>query len=330
MLHGTVDNGKTAQRVLDDILEESLEDNGEVQASFVETVELVDGIYPEQAVISGQELKTRLTTVSEEKIHTVQTGDTLLSITTQYDITVVELKKLNPEMGLELKAGDKLLISEKEQHLRVQVSGTVTYDVEIPYTITRIPDASMYEGNEKVQVEGRNGVSRVTATVTYLNGVEQFSVITHSEIVEAPVMGVVAYGTKRKTNNNTGYNGKFLWPTPSTKFVTQQYGSDGHRGIDIWREGMEGDDILAVDGGTVIMAGEYAGYKTYGKFVIIDHGQGFRTVYAHCSKVLVKEGDTVSRGDLIALVGNTGRSTAPHLHLEVQRNGVLQNPMKFF
>ena len=334
VLHGVTDSRRIAQRILDGILEESLDGNDEMVASFVEAVELVDGVYPEDTVLPEDDLKTLLTTVTEEKSYVVQPGDTLLSVIEKTAVSLQELKTLNPTMGLELSVGEKLILQKEEKHLRVQVSGTVQYETEIPYTVTRIPDATMYEGKEKVRVEGRPGVNLVTATVTYLNGVEQFSVITDSKIVEMPVMEVVAYGTKKKSN--TGYTGgeyatgKFIWPTPCTKFLSQQFGNEGHRGIDIWKRDMEGEDILAVDGGVVVMAGEYSGYKTYGKFIILDHGKGYRTVYAHCSELLVSEGDIVKQGDLIALVGNTGRSTGPHLHFEVQRNGVLLNPMDFF
>ncbi len=280
VLHSVADSERVASRILDEILEASINENDDVEASFVETVELVEGVFLEETVHEKQELK-------------------------------------------------ELLLED----LRVQVSGTIQYETEIAYSVMRIPDATMYEGTERVRVMGQSGVRLITATVTTVNGVEQFSVITESEITKAPVTEIRAYGTKKKTGS--GYvggqhaKGFFVWPTEHTRFLSQQFGNEGHRGIDIWRDNMTGEDILAADGGKVVMAGEYPGYKTYGKFVIIDHGNGYRTVYAHCSEVLVKEGDIVRQGQHIAEVGNTGRSTAPHLHFEVQRNGVLLNPMKF-
>lgn len=333
-LHGVTSDQRTARRVLNEILEESRGDDASLEASFVETVELVDGVYPEEVVLPEAELKTRLTTDTEEKTYVVQPGDTVSSVLSKNDISLQELKKLNPDLELTVTDGQKLILQKKESHLRVQVSGVVQYETEVAYSVTRIPDATLYEGTERVRVEGQNGTTLVTARVTTLNGVEQFSVITSSQVTKAPVTEVVAYGTKKKSS--AGYkggqysSGSLIWPAPCTTFVTQQYGQDGHRGIDIWKDNMEGEDVLAADGGTVVMAGEYSGYKTYGKFVIIDHGNGYRTIYAHCSEVFVHEGDIVTQGDLIALVGNTGRSTAAHLHFEVQRNGVLMNPMSFF
>ena len=97
-----------------------------------------------------------------------------------------------------------------------------------------------------------------------------------------------------------------------------------HKGLDI--AAPRGTSIYAPGAGTVIFAGRKHGY---GNVVIIDHGYGYTTLYGHCSKLLVDEGAQVSRGDVIALVGSTGRSTGPHLHYEVRLNGVHLNPQRF-
>ncbi|MBQ9926293.1 MAG: M23 family metallopeptidase, partial [Clostridia bacterium] len=82
----------------------------------------------------------------------------------------------------------------------------------------------------------------------------------------------------------------------------------------------------ASDGGRVT----YAGWKgNYGYCVFIDHGNGYTTVYAHCSKLLVKVGQSVAKGETIAKVGSTGRSTGPHLHFEIRVNGKHQNPLNY-
>jgi len=99
----------------------------------------------------------------------------------------------------------------------------------------------------------------------------------------------------------------------------------GHSGIDL--AAPQGTPIRAALDGTVL----FARYKTtgYGYHLAIDHGGGFVTFYAHCSKILVTEGQAVKAGDIIAEVGSTGRSTGPHLHFEVRINGEIQNPRSY-
>ncbi len=97
-----------------------------------------------------------------------------------------------------------------------------------------------------------------------------------------------------------------------------------HTGLDFPAE--PGTNILAAAGGVVLSA---APHPQYGMLVELDHGNGLVTRYAHTSKMLVKQGDLVKRGQVIALVGNTGRSTGPHLHFEVLVDGVQQNPARF-
>ena len=116
-----------------------------------------------------------------------------------------------------------------------------------------------------------------------------------------------------------------IWPVRGP--VTSEYGprwGGFHPGIDI---GVGyGTPIEAAKSGTVIFAGYYGGY---GNFVIIDHGGGVATAYAHQSHIAVSQGDTVRQGQVIGYVGSTGYSTGPHLHFEVRINGQAQNPRRF-
>ena len=96
--------------------------------------------------------------------------------------------------------------------------------------------------------------------------------------------------------------------------------------IDIANGSTHGKPIIASDGGTVIEA-QYHG--SWGYYVLIDHGNGFKTRYAHCSKLEVEAGDKVAQGQYIAKVGNTGYSFGSHLHFEVIKNGVLVNPLDY-
>lgn len=99
-----------------------------------------------------------------------------------------------------------------------------------------------------------------------------------------------------------------------------------HEGVDF--TATVGTEIYASGNGVVVSAGRNSG--GYGNEVIIDHGFSYSTLYAHMSKILVREGERVKRGQVIGLVGNTGKSTAPHLHYEVHKNGTAVNPIYFF
>lgn len=118
-------------------------------------------------------------------------------------------------------------------------------------------------------------------------------------------------------------SGIFVWPTAgriSQGFVWY------HRGVDI--ASRDAPDILAADSGTVILAG-WPDNGGYGNRVIIDHGNGYQTLYAHLSLVYVRGGQTVGRGSPVGKMGSTGRSTGTHLHFEIKRASAFLNPLEF-
>lgn len=117
--------------------------------------------------------------------------------------------------------------------------------------------------------------------------------------------------------------GQFVWP--ASGYISQRY-SWYHRGLDIANSASP--DIVAADSGTVTVAGWPDGFGL-GNRVVIDHGNGYVTVYGHFSKVYVRAGQTVNRGDALGRMGTTGRSTGIHLHFEVRKNGAPLNPLSF-
>lgn len=152
-------------------------------------------------------------------------------------------------------------------------------------------------------------------------------------------------------NSSVAYSTSYRWPV-SAKFqnITCYFGYDAwrgstHYGIDISSGGIAGTDIHAAQSGTVIKVNNncthnygksYYQYSTqcghgggYGNYVIIDHGNGMSTLYAHCQSINVKQGQTVTKGDVIGAVGTTGWSTGYHLHFEVRVNGKAVNPLNY-
>ena len=135
-------------------------------------------------------------------------------------------------------------------------------------------------------------------------------------------------------SQNTQYiGGAMCWPSQASTRITSPFGwrylsllggRNYHTGVDIGAAG--GTNILAANSGKVIKAGWN---NSYGYMVMVDHGGGIVTLYAHSSKLLVKTGDVVTRGQAIALIGSTGMSTGNHLHFEVRVNGAYQNPLNY-
>ncbi|MBR0162806.1 MAG: peptidoglycan DD-metalloendopeptidase family protein [Oscillospiraceae bacterium] len=130
--------------------------------------------------------------------------------------------------------------------------------------------------------------------------------------------------------------GSFIWPVPCSTRITSRFGyrtdpftgeERYHSGIDIDGYGNDGNIIIAADGGTVITAGWSDGY---GNYVIIDHGNGYQTLYGHMSGLAVSAGSSVSQGQTIGYLGATGRATGTHCHFEVLINGSRTDPAQFF
>lgn len=209
----------------------------------------------------------------------------------------------------------------------VATTGT-TYEVE--YNVVVKKDSSKYAGYESVSTKGENGVSKTVEEVVYLNGVAVSEPVIKNEVVKAPVDKVIVVGTKNAYVTSAPQNASssgFKWPlavlgTETSKFGNiRQNGTKMHGGVDIGVP--EGTKVLAVKSGTVV---EAAYNDSYGYYVLIDHGNGLKTRYAHNKRNLVSKGETVSSSQVIALSGNTGRSTGPHLHFEVILNGQKVDP----
>lgn len=128
--------------------------------------------------------------------------------------------------------------------------------------------------------------------------------------------------------------GQFSWPVPSCTYLTSRFGlrvhpitgvTKSHTGVDIGAQ--SGATIVAADGGTVVLAGVNSGY---GNCIMIDHGNGYKTLYGHMSSIAVSNGQTVSKGETVGYVGSTGLSTGPHCHYEVWKDGSRIDPEQFY
>lgn len=137
-------------------------------------------------------------------------------------------------------------------------------------------------------------------------------------------------------SNQTYQQGDWLWPVDTRfHYITTYFGYDSWRGgqhnaIDIGDGGINGTNIYASKSGVVITAKDtYIPGYSYGKYIVIDHGDGYSTLYAHCSALYVTVGQSVKQGEVIGAVGSTGWSTGPHLHFAVNVNGIPQDPFNY-
>jgi murein DD-endopeptidase MepM/ murein hydrolase activator NlpD len=200
----------------------------------------------------------------------------------------------------------------------------------VDFSTRYVEDDALYKGQTRISTYGHRGLANVTYEVTSVDGEESGRTKVSSTPIYEPVTQVVRIGTKALPETMTEENngGKFMILPLTNYFITDRYGyrvlngrSGFHYGLDL--AAYYGTEIYAAASGEVI----YAGYSSsYGYHVKIEHENGIVTLYAHCSKLLVKEGDTVSQGEVIAEVGNTGYSYGAHCHLEVIVDGQKVNP----
>ena len=203
-------------------------------------------------------------------------------------------------------------------------------DTIIPYTTTVQKTNEQLIGYSAVSVAGVSGVNRVTQDVVMVNGEIQSCVNVSNEVVVAPVNEVIVKGTARTLasakQKQQAHSAGFAFPLPSGSWQVSAYYGDGrnHKAVDL--RAKSGTSIFAVADGKVIQSGWNG---NYGYCVIIEHSNGMRTLYAHAKQLCCKVGDSVSQGEVIALVGTTGQSTGNHLHFEVIVNGRNVDPAPY-
>lgn len=289
-------------------------------------VSVTEGKVSPKEILSHDEAVKLLTKGTlEEKKYQVKEGDVLGKIASAHDMKLNQLLEINPELKEDsvLKIDQELNVTFLEPLVRVIVEREVLEEESMPYEKEVIEDSSMFKGDTKVKQEGKDGLREVTYKISEQNGVKVKQKTIKEKVIEKPVDHIVIKGTKVIPSRG---DGNFVWPT-NGGYVSSHLGyrwGKMHKGIDIARP--SNLTIKTVDNGIVVSAGWDGGY---GNKVVIDHQNGFRTVYAHLSSISVKPGQTVVKGSQIGVMGSTGDSTGVHLHFEVYKNGSLKNPLEY-
>jgi murein DD-endopeptidase MepM/ murein hydrolase activator NlpD len=308
------------------------------RAEFIQKVEMVDGLFLSDSLMNKEKMKEKLVAQAVvKKEYTVQKGDTLSTIARKLDMTISDLRAMNPSVKNDTIYADQILMVQRPQpFLRVKVVRTIEYTEELPFTIEKQYDKNKYQTYEKVLKQGKKGSQNVTAEVTFVDGVEQSRTILSMEVTKQPVTKVVLVGTKPVVNSSGGNitvgdgvtHGNMVWPVPICRNMSRGYRA-GHYALDICNGPVtvRNKPFIAADGGTVTFAGWNSG--GYGYMVRIRHDNGLQTLYAHCNALYVVTGQKVTRGQTLGLIGSTGRSSGPHLHFEVIKNGRRVNPLNY-
>ncbi|AZN38846.1 M23 family metallopeptidase [Paenibacillus albus] len=254
--------------------------------------------------------------------YTVQDGDCVGCIASKFDISPQVIYERNKWIKDDMiKVGDVLDLTVLKPQVTVQTVENVTETESIdPQTVIQ-KNSNMKAGQQKVIREGQSGKKQLVYRLVKQNGYLMSEELISEVVLEPSVPAIVMKGTKVVLNEGSG---RFAWPVTGhrlTSFFGQRWGAL-HRGVDM----VGNHNIMAADNGTVTFTGTRPGL---GNCIIINHNNGYETYYGHLSKITIKKGQTVEQGQSIGVMGNTGHSFGTHLHFEVHKNGVLQNPLKY-
>lgn len=305
-------------------LQEPYKEEPEDKVEFIDSVEIKGkAINQINAVSFDEALEVLARNKVEPKIYKVEKGDSLWYIARKCGLTIDELADLNPGLTEIIHEGQKIKLEKPVPLIGIRTTKMTTENEEIPFEIAEEKDSKKYRNQRKVVVKGKNGLKKASIKIVEENGIEIARNVISEEVIKQPVTQKESVGTKVLPPRwGTG-----SFNRPVLGVITSRFGRRWgamHEGIDI--DGNIGDPIRAADGGKVIFVGTESGY---GKIIKISHDNEYITYYGHCSKILVKKGDRVAKGQKIGLIGMTGRTTGPHLHFEIRKNGVPQNPVKY-
>ncbi|OON94460.1 MAG: hypothetical protein ATN31_03335 [Candidatus Epulonipiscioides saccharophilum] len=317
----------------------------EIVAESLEITQDIGGriIYTSKESINSDEVRKNLLTPPSQNIsYTFVPGDNLWSVALAYGTTMEHLIDLNPQIDdvNTMQPGDTVLISKthSEAALSTQLIEKATFIEKIPAEIEYIANSSMYKGEEKIIQRGKDGIKEIYVEIIKVNGQEVGRSVIDEKILYNEEKSIIEYGTKVASSTqkyveadssvSSSSKNMFMHPLNGAGWMSSAYGprwGTFHGGIDF--AAVAGTNIYAAASGTVTYSAY--NYGGYGYLVIIDHGNGYETYYAHNSKNYAKVGDKVEKGQHIAEVGSTGDSTGNHIHFEIRKNGVRQDPANY-
>ncbi|HBN57547.1 MAG TPA: peptidase M23 [Lachnospiraceae bacterium] len=297
------------------------EGDGLKALDFFEKVEIAEAYIDEERLTNLSEAIDSVTREKEKnQTYEVQPGDTLSVIANSRGYYVDEVLALNPGLTRDtmLHIGDEIIISVPEPELSILVSAQSTYEEDYYAETQYIENDSWYTTETVVRQEAQAGHHAVTVRTVSRNDTEAEREIIEENVLVEPVPEIIEKGTQIPPT--------YMRPITGGRFTSgfkMRWGRM-HKGVD-WATPV-GTVVRASCGGTVVSAGWASGY---GYCVTLSHPDGRQTRYGHLSKILVSPGQKVDQNQKIALSGNTGRSTGPHLHFEILIGGSQVDPLKY-
>lgn len=322
-----VKNEEVAKNILGSVINKYIDPNTNiVEKTFVQDVKIEPKAVSKDQVLTQEQAQNIIDSNAVQKVeYKIQAGDTLYDVAIKYETTVDDILALNTGLTEDsiLKIGQPITISAEVPFLSVKTVEKTTYKDVVKRQTEVVYDDTQYKTYRKVIEEGKDGEKEVIANLIKVNGVYQTKDIISETVLVAAVPEKVSVGTLNTPPKKA--IGNFIYPVNGRVSSGYGYREDGsHKGIDILAP--ENTPVKASDGGVVIFSGWSSGY---GNFVKIDHGNGFVTGYGHNTKNAVTVGQRVAQGEVIAYVGSTGNSSANHVHFEVIKNGLHQNPINY-
>lgn len=326
---------------------------------FTKELDKVDAVVQPKEVLSvDRAVKLLNKGTLKEKKYKIKAGDVLGGIAQEHGMKTADLIKLNKNLKKDtvLQIDDELNVTETNPLVEVKVNFEAKKNEKIAYKTVEKEDSNLPKGEKEVKTEGKEGKRVITETIQMKNGQVIKQKIKNKKVASKAVDEVIAVGTKEvvqsvsantnasaksttstndsaetqqeqkaeSVNTPSRGSGQFVWPAVGG-YISSQMGARWgrqHNGIDIARPSNR--SILASDAGVVKAAGPQG---SFGNRIVIDHGNGYQTLYAHLDSIQVSPGQKVGRGSQIGIMGATGNSTGVHLHFEVRKNGSLINPL---
>lgn len=303
-------------------------DYGITNVSFANNVEVVESYLSSREVVPLSAAIDEVTKDKQQKtIHEVKSGDTLSVIAQMYNTTVDDIVELNENIAnanSRIRVGDEITVTVPKPELSIAREELVYYEGTYEADVIYKYNDNWYTTTEVTLQDPSSGYHKAVEKVTYLDSKMVSSEVVMEEIVAEAVPKIVEKGTKIPPTYIKPISGGRLTSTFGTRTATIRGMTSYHGAVD-WATPI-GTSVVASCGGRV----SFAGWKaSYGNCIFIEHPDGRQTRYAHLSKVLVSAGQNVSQGEKIALSGNTGVSTGPHLHFEMRIGGKAVDPLKY-